>query len=230
MFRRENKNQAVDAIGRKLVENDLLSVEEIDQIIGNPALFDGINRRIAAIENSVPSAKPRHVGSWVPAAAGSLLSIAIVAAVAMAVIYRNDVETARKAVPQVQFPVAVPENARPEVPPKPVVSKLSAGRAPNIDDSEIRPEKAVYRRPAATKTNFRQASAPAETETEFYPVAYTGDPAETAGGGRIIRVNLNRSSLFALGVNMPLENDDAVVRADLLIGMDGVTRAIRLVE
>ena len=39
-----------------------------------------------------------------------------------------------------------------------------------------------------------------------------------------------RSALFAMGVNIPLENDAEVVKADLLVGTDGVTRAIRVVE
>jgi hypothetical protein len=33
-----------------------------------------------------------------------------------------------------------------------------------------------------------------------------------------------------MGVALPLENENAVVAAELLVGQDGVTRAIRLVE
>jgi hypothetical protein len=69
-----------------------------------------------------------------------------------------------------------------------------------------------------------------ESDGEFYPVAYSGDIDEAAAGGRVIRVDMNRSSLFALGVNLPLENDEETVKADLIVGRDGVTRAIRLVN
>ena len=51
-----------------------------------------------------------------------------------------------------------------------------------------------------------------------------------SGGGQVVRVEMKRSSLFALGVNIPLENDDTVIKADLLIGRDGVTRAIRMID
>ena len=54
------------------------------------------------------------------------------------------------------------------------------------------------------------------------------DPDES--GGRIIRVDMQRSSLFALGVNVPLENGPDAIKADLLIGPDGMTRAIRVVQ
>ena len=72
--------------------------------------------------------------------------------------------------------------------------------------------------------------APMPNNAEFYAISYSGDPAETDAGGRIVRVEMQRSSLFALGVNVPLENDAGPVKADLLIGRDGVTRAIRVVR
>jgi hypothetical protein len=33
-----------------------------------------------------------------------------------------------------------------------------------------------------------------------------------------------------MGMNVPLENESPTVKADILVGPDGVTRAIRLVE
>ena len=62
------------------------------------------------------------------------------------------------------------------------------------------------------------------------PVTYTGDNGESARGGRVIRVEVSRATLFAMGINVPLENESPTVKADLLVGPDGVTRAIRLVE
>jgi hypothetical protein len=80
---------------------------------------------------------------------------------------------------------------------------------------EVSPQQASYRQ--------------REPEREFYPVTYVGD-GESTRGGRVVRVDLPRSSLFAMGVNVPLENESPTVKADLLIGPDGVTRAIRFVE
>jgi hypothetical protein len=33
-----------------------------------------------------------------------------------------------------------------------------------------------------------------------------------------------------MGVNVPLENASAMFRAELIVGTDGITRAVRLVE
>jgi len=41
---------------------------------------------------------------------------------------------------------------------------------------------------------------------------------------------MSRASLFAMGINIPLENGAEVVKADLLVGPDGVTRAVRLAK
>jgi hypothetical protein len=46
----------------------------------------------------------------------------------------------------------------------------------------------------------------------------------------VIRVDVPRSTLFAMGFPVSLENESPTVKADLLIGPDGATRAVRLVE
>jgi hypothetical protein len=67
-----------------------------------------------------------------------------------------------------------------------------------------------------------------QPDLEFYPLTFAGDPVETTSGGRVLQVELSRSSLFAMGFNVPIENGAEFVKADLLVGPDGVARAIRL--
>jgi hypothetical protein len=79
------------------------------------------------------------------------------------------------------------------------------------------------------KSEVRSRRTPATLpEVEFIPVTYTGDLNETVRGGRVVRVEMSRASLFAMGLNVPLENGSETVKADLLIGPDGVTRGVRL--
>src|SRR5438874_326484 len=94
----------------------------------------------------------------------------------------------------------------------------------------IRKRIAAAEASASNKTvRKRQTNTNHEPAGEFYALSTGYDQDETTGGGRIIRVDMPRSSLFALGVNIPLENDAEVVKADLLIGSDGMTHAIRVV-
>jgi hypothetical protein len=69
-----------------------------------------------------------------------------------------------------------------------------------------------------------------ETRGEFYALADLHPSEEATRNGRIIRVELPRASLVALGVNLPLDSDKQMIKTDLLVGPDGVPRAIRLVD
>ena len=89
----------------------------------------------------------------------------------------------------------------------------------SVRESNSRPRQ---RKPVQSETSSATA--------EFYPLSYAGDPSETARGGRVIRVDMSRSSLFAMGVDLQLENESDSVKADLLVGPDGVARGIRLVK
>lgn len=69
-----------------------------------------------------------------------------------------------------------------------------------------------------------------EDEGNFYSLPFVGVSDETKEELQILRVELPRSSLFALGLNLPLESGDQKVKTDLLVSSDGVARAIRLVK
>jgi hypothetical protein len=96
----------------------------------------------------------------------------------------------------------------------------------------VRPERITMSRPAErTVTRTRPTSARhVDDQNEFYALSYAGDPNETERGGRIVRVDISRATLFAMGFDLPLENESETVRADLLVGSDGVTRAVRVVK
>jgi len=211
----------LDTIGRRLIERDVTPKEEIERIVSNPYLFSRIRARIA----ETPASKRSPLFVRYTIAAGGMLVVAI-AFVAAVVSLRSVSEISH--VIEVQAPAEMPATARPAyLPPLRAGSNPTSGRATYRE-----PELTVDR--TAVKANYtRQApkreKAVIDDQPEFIPVAYTGDPRETAGG-HIVRVDMSRSSLFALGVNVPLENDSDTVKADLLVGADGVTRAIRVVK
>jgi hypothetical protein len=105
---------------------------------------------------------------------------------------------------------------------------------PNYEQAGTRPN--VERQSAAIKTVYHPAksSQAAEPEAEQQPVEFYAladmNSNESVAGGRVIRVDLPRASLVALGANVPLGSDKQLIKADLMIGPDGVPRAIRVVE
>lgn len=68
-----------------------------------------------------------------------------------------------------------------------------------------------------------------EYVTDFFPLAYGGDQ-KPMQSGELIRVQMPRSALIAFGLPVNIERADVPVEADLLIGEDGLTRAIRFVR
>lgn len=217
-MKRKLDNKTLDAIGKKLIKDGRVGPARIDRIVSNPNLFGLISERIASDGRNAAHVYSIRRGAVAFSAAG-ILVVMMFAAVA---VFRQ--ENAVFTVVQQPVSDVVPEVARPVIPPQGTVLKPETGR---VSINDMRARKAVA---PSSKTSPRTPRTRGDGERYFYPVAYTGDPAETAGGGRIIRVDMNRSSLFALGVSLPLENDNETVRADLLVGADGVTRGVRVVK
>jgi len=96
-------------------------------------------------------------------------------------------------------------------------------------------------KPAAAKRTGRKRATPArlapkpaeappgppEIATEFFPVSYAAAPAEY---GTVVRVRLPRSALTSFGLPVNVERAAEPVKADVLLGEDGIARAIRFVR
>lgn len=223
MRAKKHDKNTLDAIGRRLIERDAdRGSGDIDRIISDPYLFARISARMKDQPAAVPMRSPIFV-RYAAAAAG--MAVIVVAAITAIVSLRSATEVSH--VIEVQAPADVPATARPaNLPPLRAGSNPIAGRATFRETAvERSPVRAV-----ATRADVRRdSSIPRDEAPEFYAIGYAGDPRETAGG-HIVRVEISRSSLFALGVNIPLENDSETVKADLLVGADGVTRAIRVLK
>lgn len=229
MNTRNLKNNELDLIGRKLIERGNLRSPDIEKIISNPDLFGLVNARIAAEGKTEASKAASSWGvlSFIRRNAIAFAGVAVVVIAAIAAVSLLRSEKDMIATNEVQVQAAMPEAARPDnLPPQAVGRNQSQGRA---SDRDFRIEKAVVRQHVRSVDRKPQAHPSTEPDADFYAISYAGDPDDT-GGGRIIRVDMSRSSLLALGVNVSLENEAEVVKADLLVGSDGVTRAIRVVK
>lgn len=230
--KRFNKKD-LDTVGKLLLANSAVSDKKIDGIIAKPGLFSGVLERIADDKAQAVTDVPKRwfVPQYTASFASVLILIAAVFGTYRYIQFNNgniskEFHAAKTEV--IQVPVEIPVAARPDFPPKEEnIGKLSPGRASNPDTVV---ERAAFRPPARSAGLTRQAKSVDEPDGHFYPVSYDGDFEEPVAGGRVIRVNMARSTLFALGVNVPIENGSETVRADLLVGADGVTRAVRVVD
>jgi len=73
-----------------------------------------------------------------------------------------------------------------------------------------------------------------ENMTDFFPLSYSDDQKPVERGEvirvQVIRVQMPRPALIAFGLPVNIERADVPVKADLLVGEDGLARAIRFVR
>jgi hypothetical protein len=85
-------------------------------------------------------------------------------------------------------------------------------------------------RPSATSiTNPSKPTSANEIATDFIPVTYGGS-ANLADGGRMVRVELPRSAMASFGLPFNVDRANEKVKADVLVGVDGLAHAIRFVR
>ena len=96
---------------------------------------------------------------------------------------------------------------------------------------EAREVVSVGKPPALPSPGSAQAARqrPPQLRSEFVPLYYGGDP-QLLGAGQIWRVEMPRGALQSVGVPVVEESRAGRIQVDILLGEDGIARAIRLVQ
>ena len=115
--------------------------------------------------------------------------------------------------------------------PQPAVNdKSNEQLVKDVEKPQHSQSKRVHRVSSRRPESAQVANhATKEIATDFIPLSYMS-AASLQDGGQIVRVQLPRSALanFGLPVNMDRYNEK--VKADVLVGVDGMARAIRFVQ
>jgi hypothetical protein len=137
--------------------------------------------------------------------------------------------------PQINLPIAPVDISQPtQIPPAPpeIAETKNSGRQnrPAFQKAVFKNESFALPKAARRKKNPVKRQTIIEPEGEFYALTYTANPVEPGEHLKIVRAELSRASLFALGVNLPIENESGKIKTDLLVGADGIAKAIRFVK
>jgi hypothetical protein len=81
----------------------------------------------------------------------------------------------------------------------------------------------------APRQRVRNRLKQAEVVTEFFPLL-EGDDLDSLESGQIVRVELSGAALLAVGLPFDAARAGESVKADLVVGDDGLARAIRFVR
>ena len=224
MNRHELQPGELDKIGTRLIASSVLNESEIDRIADSPFLYSGVKARI---NSDVPARTNAFgFGRRLALGFGSLFVVIGIVGTGLFMLRGGDPTIADRRVhvpmPKADQPVGYSRSERGDIEsvPGPVMAS-ERHNSPQIQNASFsRTEDRNYTR--------RKATPRVQPDLEFYPLVYTGDPNENTSGGRVLQVEMSRSSLFAMGFNIPIDNGAELVKADLLVGQDGVARAIRL--
>lgn len=233
MSKKDLQNERIDRTARRLLDAVSVTDAEIEKIVAAPRLFDSVKARIRAEQAQTRKAKTFFPVWNFQTAAGAFAVLLVLLAVATAAFFKT------KEAPQI-----VKENNKPEIKapappsenplPTAEITKTKATAVRNSADSQKTIFKEDASKPASRerKPNPPKAAQTHKKESKdvFYPLAVAGNWEADGEDLQIVRAELSRSELFALGVNLPVENESARIKTDLLVSSDGVARAIRFVE
>ncbi|HJQ24972.1 MAG TPA: hypothetical protein VKA60_13730 [Blastocatellia bacterium] len=165
---------------------------------------------------------PRRVPRWMMAAAAALMLLAIL--VALQVLHKQSaVESSANS----QTPIAQSPNSTSVTDKQDVQKKVQAAvqndKTTKAPRAARRPMRPVFRPEMASRNR-----SSTETVTEFIPLTTLAD-ATAMHSGTVLRVEVPRASLIAMGLPLNAERAHETVKADIVVGDDGLARAIRLV-
>ena len=203
----------------------------IDEVATSPQVWWAVQRRIAGQRGAIASPWPPSIWRrWfmigVPVAAALLL--------ASIIMLRSGPEYDEKAYgPGPAGPAAkigTPEEGPISSPalPKPAELKAEPGRP-----ASLRAAMKSHLRPASLEGKKQEVGAAShstgkgsEMKTDFIALTYGRDPES----GQIVRIKVPRSMMVSLGLVSSVEKPASMVDAEVLVGDDGRTHAIRFIR
>ena len=195
----------------KLTSGLQLLAEEMASLNAPPEIEQKLREAFRA-QKVVRPVWRRRTGYWVAAGIAAVLLIAISV---IALRLRNDPPAQINAGNVEQVPVE--EEPRVEVPPEAKKQQEVVARKPR------------RRAPRRSANNEVANHVNREIATDFMPLGYL-NASTLQDGGQIVRVELPRSALVNFGLPVNMDRYHERVKADVVLGVDGLAHAIRFVK
>lgn len=248
----------LDDIGRKLLETAALQTDEIEKIVSAPRLFGDIQARIRAGQTpdskEVSTHHPLHplrpfFAFWNLRQSGAVFAglTVLILAVAGLSFYvgrmPSTLTSSTSSAPSGTTGVNEKPSRETQAKTHQVSDRITPPKLEDTEGAEDEPEyktvdlvfRGETKNKSVLKAEFKtrqpqKTKAETEPEEGFYPLNFTGNTEDMTAGAQIVRVDLPRSSLFSMGVDVPAGNGAETIKTDLLISSDGVTRGFRFVK
>jgi hypothetical protein len=227
---RKIENERLDRVSREVLRAVKVSEAEVNAVADSQFLYSRLRSRIEAErrQQDEEAVKARKTIALIFTLLGSPDSLrwAFVVAVVFILLVAGVLYSLRSHSPE-QKRAAIESP-----PPSPLIS-VPRAPAPLMPLGGGERETAVGRgqRNTASRTSaaIRRRTDEAEIVTEYLPLTYVAD-SDALESGQVVRVRIPRSALVTLGLPMNFERAGELVKADVVIGDDGLARAIRFVQ
>jgi hypothetical protein len=229
-----NQDDSSAELCRQILQTARAGQDEIEAAVNAPFLFQRIRNQIATegnVSHQTAVAKHRNLFSSFFASFNWRWGWAIPAT---AVILFGFVMVATRSNSGGNKPNEIVVRTSPAfVPPTPIATQ-AGGQVNEVAPRNTKVIKAAYH--PRTKLSSGRVSRPSTTSTEaaeavtdFLPLTYLSETA-AADSGHVVRVEVPRTMMASMGVLTNRERHAEFVKADVIIGDDGLARAIRFVQ
>ena len=213
---------------RTLVSDASLDDSAINEIADSPTLWWSVQREIN-VKKEVRSPWPPVLKRWLMIGVPAFAALALVSIL----VFRPTGEKTEQAGVQQNVTTVTAETSSPTV-SEPAVPANSASRPPivEVDKPNRRSERhsADSTVSAQKKARTTGPSPPAAEKTEitsdFIALSYARNPES----GQVVRVKVPRSMMVTLGLVSSVEKPTSLVDAEVVVGDDGTTHAIRFIR
>ena len=227
--------ESFDELCREIVKAAQASEEEIQAAAQAPFLYQRLRAQIAAEQKPIAtialsrSSEVNFVAAfrafanrWRWALAATALAVLV-----LAVGVRWHTTAAPQIAAQQPTPAIAPQPALPG--PTVTLTPDHLERVPALLQiaNKIRANKSVHNRPLHVVATASTKVEEAEITTEFLPLTYSANQDNQQG--QIVRMEMPRSVLATMGVPTANITGDRV-KADVMLGDDGVALAIRFIQ
>ncbi len=229
-MKKQLSEEQLDSLIRTLVNSVAADQATVSEIADSPAIRWGVQRQINEQKGADLSAWPPigKVVRWLTAG----VPIAAAAALIISVFVFRPAEKSDNIVSSVTEPISTSVINTP--PASPVLDPSTTTKAvqnlAKLERHEFvaakvgRDVKHTAVRPEVTTAASTKKSV--EIKTEFIALSYARDPES----GQIVRVKVPSSMMVSLGLVVSVEKPSDLIDAEVLVGDDGLTRAIRFIR
>ncbi|MEP6946814.1 MAG: hypothetical protein ABJA02_12915 [Acidobacteriota bacterium] len=222
-------DEKFDSLVKVLFAEAAISDDKVNEIADSPAIWRNVQREIVTQRQATNSAWPPIAKFWQVLKFG-LPALAAVGLLIGIIVFRPQTERTETAGVQQNSstqPAELPAAMYAE-PATPVISTLRSENAtftPRAEKRRLADHPATARRKPSVAAIKTTAKTP-EIKTEFIALSYARD----AESGQIVRVKVPSSMMVTLGLVATVEQPTNLVDAEVIVGDDGLTRAIRFIR